>query len=77
LVSALPTGACRCYIRAAKDLGLYAFRSELAQTFGAFAWDMEGRYEIREVEDCNQGLDSLIFTFLPRVDGSMIEFSNM
>jgi hypothetical protein len=68
VASTLPTGACRCYVRAAKDLGLY--------TFGAFAWEDE--YLLREVEDCNLGdLDFLIFTFLPGVDETMIEFSNM
>lgn len=68
VASKIKTGACRCYMRAAKSLGL--------NTFAEFAYN--GVYRLRKVEDCNQGgLSQLIFTFLPRVDEVMIEFSTM
>lgn len=68
VVSTFEEGACRCYIRAAKNLGLY--------TFGSLGG--EENYLYREIEDCNLGfLDDLIFTVAPELDEVMIEFSAM
>ncbi|SPN79067.1 Acyl-CoA N-acetyltransferase [Cedratvirus Zaza IHUMI] len=63
--STIGAGACRCYIRAAKDLDLYVF--------GAF--DHPNTFLIREIEDCNKGnLEELIFTFLPTIDENMLDY---
>nr|WIL03263.1 hypothetical protein Cbor_146 [Cedratvirus borely] len=62
--SSIGAGACRCYIRAAKDLGLY--------TFGSFSYT--SGYSLRDVNDCNlQGLDYLIFSVEPSVDRVVTE----
>ncbi|SPN79373.1 Hypothetical protein BRZCDTV_303 [Brazilian cedratvirus IHUMI] len=59
--STIGAGACRCYVRAAKDLGL--------RTFGSLSEEHE--YLYREVQDCNLGdLKFLIFTTL-KVDEVM------
>ncbi|SOB74366.1 hypothetical protein BQ9231_00483 [Cedratvirus lausannensis] len=65
VASTLGSGACRCYVRAAKDLGLYTFGSR----------SQEHEYLYREVEDCNLGdLEFLVFSLLPGVDQVMTEF---
>nr|WIL04645.1 acyl-CoA N-acetyltransferase [Cedratvirus duvanny] len=65
--SKIGAGACRCYVRAAKDLGLYTYGSR----------SQEHEYLYREVEDCNLGdLEFLVFSLLPGVDQVMTEFFN-
>ncbi|QIN54269.1 putative acyl-CoA N-acyltransferase [Cedratvirus kamchatka] len=57
VASVIESGACRCYVRAAKDLGL--------RTFGSFA-NSYADYKFIEIVDCNViGLDHLIFSFTP------------
>ncbi|QIN54270.1 acyl-CoA N-acetyltransferase [Cedratvirus kamchatka] len=66
VASTIGAGACRCYMRAAKDLGLYTFAST---TLGKAK-----TYLYREVEDCSlQDLDFLVFSFLPAMDDVMTE----
>lgn len=65
VASTLGAGACRCYVRAAKDLALYTFGSR----------SQEHEYLYREVEDCNLGdLEFLVFSLSPGVDQVMTEF---
>lgn len=61
-------GACRCYIRAGKELGF--------RTYGSFEeyGDIVPDYKIRKVSDCNAGnLIYLIFTTKGEIDNIMIE----
>ncbi|SPN79375.1 Acyl-CoA N-acyltransferase [Brazilian cedratvirus IHUMI] len=60
VASTIGAGACRCYIRAAQDLGLYVFgKGE--------------NYIIAKPEDCQtRDLDSLIFSIFPILDEVMI-----
>ncbi|SPN79360.1 Hypothetical protein BRZCDTV_296 [Brazilian cedratvirus IHUMI] len=63
--SKLSSGACRCYVKAAKDLTLNTFGSR----------EEEYDYQYREVEDCNLGdLKFLIFTFSEDIDEIMVSF---
>lgn len=59
VASTIGAGACRCYIRAAKDLGLYVFgKGE--------------EYAYAEPEDCQlRDLESLIFSISPVLDEIM------
>ena len=60
--STIGAGACRCYIRAAKDLGL--------NTFGSRSEEYE--YPRRQVKDCSlDDLDFLIFTTSEEADEIM------
>jgi hypothetical protein len=66
VASMIGAGACRCYMRAAKDLGLYTYASTTLGKGEAYVY--------REVEDCDrQDLDFLIFSFLPSMDDVMAE----
>lgn len=57
VASTLGAGACRCYVRAAKDLGL--------RTYGSVV-NYYPDYKFVEIVDCNvPDLDHLIFSFAP------------
>lgn len=61
VASMIGAGACRCYVRAAQDLGLYVFGKG------------EQDYALVEPEDCqSQDLDSLIFSISPILDEVMV-----
>ncbi|SHO33206.1 Acyl-CoA N-acyltransferase [Cedratvirus A11] len=67
VASTIRAGACRCYVRAAKDLGLYVFgKSPPSDTSG------RQEYVYAEPEDCQlYDLESLIFTIHPVLDEVM------
>lgn len=66
ITSALPARVYCFHVRAAKSIYIWCF------------FLREGKYLLREAEDCNLGdLDFLIFTFPPKADETVIEFSNM
>nr|WIL03189.1 hypothetical protein Cbor_148 [Cedratvirus borely] len=70
VASMIGAGACRCYVRAAKDIGLYTYGRT---SYGGHQGERD-EYLYIEVQDCASGdLDFLIFTFAPGVDETMIQ----